>query len=321
MLDITRVSQILLSMDSYMIIILYIIGSIGAILNIITFRQKQIRTNPCATYFLSSSIIDFCIMNTSILLNIIITFDKSLYNQIYSTRTWCKLGNYILLLLPCLSSSYIAFATVDRYFASSLNPTLRKCSSLKISRMIICIVLIIWVLFGIHIPIAYDYSPEKNECTVETNSATTFIIIDGFFFSLFNGVIVPFLLSLFGLLIFLNIKISRRRVHSQPENNHHPTSVVVSRQNTHMITMLLVQVSLTILLNTPYIVIYLLSFYKKLPADVLSVLLYIIFSYIARWFYYMNYCKTFYINTLASDLFRKSLYKQFTQFFRHHRII
>ncbi|CAF1016956.1 unnamed protein product [Adineta steineri] len=72
---IARTSEILLIMDSYMIIILYIIGSIGAILNIFTFRQKQIRTNPCATYFLSSSIIDLNIMHAFVLMQIITRYN------------------------------------------------------------------------------------------------------------------------------------------------------------------------------------------------------------------------------------------------------
>ncbi|CAF1206051.1 unnamed protein product [Adineta steineri] len=259
-------------------------------------------------------------MHAFILMEIITRYNPSLSNRIYSTRTWCKFGKYTLLLLPCLSSSYITFATIDRYFASSLNQTLRKCSNLKVSRMIVCAIFMIWLLFGLHIPIAYDYSPEKNECIVQTHSATIFNIIDGFFFSLFNGVIVPFLLSLFGLLIFLNIRISRRRVHNQAENIIHQTSVVVSRQNTHMITMLLVQVSLTVLLNAPLMIIYLFGFFSKLSHNSLSFLLYIIFSYVARWFYYMNYCKTFYLNTLTSEFFRHSLRTQCINFIHHHQI-
>ncbi|CAF4046168.1 unnamed protein product, partial [Rotaria sordida] len=124
-------------MDKYMIVILYIIGTLGAILNIITFLQKQIRRNSCSLYFLSSSIIDFCIMNVFILMEIITTFNKPLSDRIYSTNIWCKVGNYIMFILPCLSSSYITLASIDRFCISSLNQTLRKCSNFKISRIVI----------------------------------------------------------------------------------------------------------------------------------------------------------------------------------------
>ncbi|CAF3766732.1 unnamed protein product [Rotaria sordida] len=315
-------------MDKYMIVILYIIGTLGAILNIITFLQKQIRRNSCSLYFLSSSIIDFCIMNVFILMEIITTFNKPLSDRIYSTNIWCKVGNYIMFILPCLSSSYITLASIDRFCISSLNQTLRKCSNFKISRIVISIVFVVWVLFGLHILIGYDrirdITTNTDRCTVQTSSATVFIVIDGFFFALFNGAIIPFILCIFGLLIFHNIKVSRQRVnfHQYRGNNNtvNPTRIGVNRQNFHMILMLLVQVFLTIIFNTPYIVVYLSTFYKRLSFDSYHLFLYIIFSFIARWFYYMNYCKTFYINTLTSELFRNSLRKQFILFGRHHRL-
>ena len=83
--------------------------------------------------------------------------------------------------------------------------------------------------------------------------------------------------------------------------------------------MLLVQVLLTIILNIPYIVIYLLGFYETLPRNPMSIFLYLIFSFVGRWFYYMNYCKTFYLNTLTSKLFRDNLKHQLIHLVRQHR--
>ena len=105
------------------------------------------------------------------------------------------------LTFPCLSSSYLTLASIDRFCISSLNPTLRKWSHLKISRIVVIIVFIIWSLFGLHYPIAYDVIQDPltmiTQCQVAIGSPTTFLIIDGFFFSLFNGAIIPFVLSIF----------------------------------------------------------------------------------------------------------------------------
>ncbi|CAF0908623.1 unnamed protein product [Rotaria sordida] len=334
--DIARVSEVLLNMDKYMIVILYIIGTLGAILNIITFLQKQIRRNSCSFYFLSSSIIDFCIMNVFILMEIITTFNKSLSDLIYSTNIWCKVGNYIMFILPCLSSSYIILASIDRFCISSLNQTFRKWSNLKISRIIVIIVFIIWIIFSLHIPIVYNRirDPLTNitRCSVQIGSPTTFLIIDGFFFSLYKGAITPFLLCIFGLLIYYNMKRSRARVMPQTLSRSNRTTtaqissitpiiIVQNRKTSHMLTMLLVQVLLTIILNIPYMVIYLFGFFNQIPKDLFQLLLYIMFSFIARWFYYMNYCKTFYINTLTSKLFRNSLRQQFLDLFHKHQMI
>ncbi|CAF4356601.1 unnamed protein product [Rotaria socialis] len=58
-------------------------------------------------------------------------------------------------------------------------------------------------------------------CTSQIGSLATFIIIDGFFFSLYKGAIVPFLLCTFALLIDYNMQRSRRRAtnHQIPRTN------------------------------------------------------------------------------------------------------
>ncbi|UJR20307.1 hypothetical protein I4U23_023438 [Adineta vaga] len=325
---ITRVSEILLIFDSYMIVMLYITGVVGAILNIITFLQKQIRRNPCSLYFLSTSVVDLGIMQVFLLMEIITRFNPIFSTLIYSTRVWCKLGNYMTFVFPCLTSCYLTLASFDRFCMSSLNQTLRKWSRLIISRIVVIIMLMIWALFGLHVPIAYDYVQDSitntSRCTVQTSLAAVFIAIDGYFFSLFNGVIIPFLLLMFGIMIIHNVKKSRRRVTTQVESGNnsllHGTGGISNRQNSHMIKMLLVQVSLRIIFHLPYTVIYLLSFYRRLSSDLESLLLYIIFSYIARWLYYGNFCKKFYVNTLTSALFRDSLRLQCVNFLLQHRI-
>lgn len=329
-IDIGGASAILLSMDKYMLFILYITGMVGSLLNLITFLQKEIRANSCSTYFLSTSLADFCIMNVFLLMQIITALNKQLADWIYDTALWCRLGNYLMFLLPCLSSTYLMLASIDRFCASSLHPKLRKLSQLRASRLLVQLVFLLWAAFALHIPIAFDRrldpSSNKVRCTVHSDVAAVFIVIDGFLFALYNGAFVPLLLGVFGLLICHNMKRSRNRVAPQQnlEANRLPTTAssrtVRNQQKHHMIMMLLVQVLLTIFLNIPYIVLYLFGYYGQLPRDPLYLLLYIIFSFLARWFYYLNYCKTFYINTLTSQLFRHSLRKQFLSWLRKCRM-
>ncbi|CAF0773953.1 unnamed protein product [Adineta ricciae] len=334
-IDIVRLVTVILAMDNSMLVALYIIGMIGAILNMITFVQRQIRTNSCSIYFLSTAIIDFWIMNVFLLLEILTRFNLSLSPLIYKTRIWCKFGNFLLSILPCLSSTYLTLASVDRFCASSLNSTLRKCSQLKVSRNVVRVVFILWVLFELHIPIGYDYVfnsiTNNTACQVTVGSPTVYLVIDGFFFALYNGAVVPFFLCTFGLLICYNMKRSRGRVAAQQTTRSNRTTVdpipstnqvrlVPTRNNFHMLTMLLMQVTVTIFLNVPYMAIYLYGYFNQPPKDLYQYALYIIFTFIARWFYYMNYCKTFYVNTLTSRLFRKSLQQQFLMLVRRRTI-
>jgi hypothetical protein len=325
--DVIQTIEILQTMNKYILVILYFIGVCGASLNIITFLQKQLRVNPCAVYFLSTSIVDFGVMNVFVLMEIIAALNIPVSDFIYATRIWCKFGNFIRFTCPCLSSSYLTLASIDRFCISSLNETLRKWSNLKISRIVVVIVFIIWALLGLHYPIAYDVIQDPltmtTQCQVAHGSPTIFLVIDGFFFSLFNGAIIPFILCIFGLLIYYNMKRSRNRVDIQQNTRSHrirsaPVNMirtVYDRHSFHMRYMLLVQVSLTVILNIPFIIVYLLSYVNNLPTDFFHIMLYFIFSYIGRWLYYMNYCKTFYINTLTSQLFRKSLRQQCRRLF------
>jgi hypothetical protein len=84
------------------------------------------------------------------------------------------------------------------------------------------------------------------------------------------------------------------------------SGMLISRVNRHLITMLLVQVCLTMFLNLPYVIFYLNNLYHTVKLTPL----YLTVIYITTWFWFLNYCKTFYVNTLSSQLFRSILKQQ-----------
>jgi len=321
--DLIRTAIIVPIMDKYMLIILYIFGIIGSLLNIITLLQKQFRNNPCSLYFVSASITDFNIMNLVLFMDLLRYINTKYFVYINSFTIWCQLGKYFTFVLPCLSSTYIILASIDRFSASSHRQKFRKFSQIKVSRILIPLLFIIWILFSSHILILFyilPYTPISTyQCTYIRNLYIFYLIIDGYFFALFNGMIIPILLAIFGLLIYRNVEQSRRR--TVPIRNTSINRIIISgsnpnlnRYNLHLITMLLVQSSLTIFLNIPYMTIYLNGFYNNAPTNQFTLIFYIIFTYMARWFWFINYCKTFYLNTLSSKIFRKTLKQQLINF-------
>ncbi|CAF1647378.1 unnamed protein product [Adineta ricciae] len=324
LLDVLRTIENLKEVHKYMLIVLYNIGMYGSCLNMVTFLQKKLRNNPCGVYLLSTSVIDFCIMNVFLLMDIIVGFNPSLAATIHETRIWCKFGLYLKFILPCLSSTYLTLASIDRFCISSANPTLRQWSSLKISWIVVVSAFAIWILIGLHIPALYDiiYDPIHMgyTCDVARGSRTIVLVIDGFLFSLFNGLIIPFISCIFGLLIYFNMKKSWARILPQQNTeitatitaSAHRTRIVPNRRSSHMLFMLLVQVLATFFLNIPFIVIYLLKYVDRGPRNLYEAKIFFIFHYIGLWSYYLNYCKTFYINTLTSRLFRRTLCGQFS---------
>nr|ACD54824.1 gastrin releasing peptide receptor-like protein [Adineta vaga] len=323
--DLIRTLAILNEMNKYVYILLYIFGVCGASLNIATFLQKQLRNKPCGVYFLATSIVDLSTINIFILIETIAAFNPSLGDEILLSRIWCKLGNFIRFISPCLSSTYLTLISIDRFCMSSLKQTLRKWSQLRISRIVVVSCFLIWALLALHYPIAYDVrqnpSTMQNQCQVILGSSTIFFIIDGLIFSLFNGAITPLVLATFSLLILFNMKRSRNRVNQQINNGTNrirlgttvPTNETVSvhsRHNFHMFRMVLVQITLTSILHIPFLIIYIYTYLNPVLTDLFVIQVYFISAYIARWLYFANYCKTFYVNTLTSQLFRNSLYQQ-----------
>lgn len=77
--DLVRASIILPIMEEYMLIIIYICGIIGSLLNIFTLLQKQFRKNPCSLYFLSASTVDFNLMNLVLLMELLRYFNPNFY--------------------------------------------------------------------------------------------------------------------------------------------------------------------------------------------------------------------------------------------------
>jgi hypothetical protein len=127
-------------------------------------------------------------------------------------------------------------------------------------------------------------------------------------------------LAFFGILIIRHVRQTQRRTvpivpvvpvlptrpGSVPTARDGSSITLINRPNLHLITMLLVQVCLTVFLNLPYVVIYLNNLYHP----VTETPFYLIVVYITDWFWYMNYCKTFYVNTLSSQFFRSNLKQQ-----------
>ncbi len=320
-------------MDEYVLIIVYICGIIGSLFNIFTLLQKQFRRNPCSLYFLSASTTDFFIMNLVLLMDLMRYFNPKFFVYISTTTIWCQLGKYFIYLLSCLSSTYISLACFDRFCTSSHREKLRSLSRIKVSRILIPLVFIIWILFSLHLFVTFDIIPSIStnsyQCTNAPNIYMFYLLIDGYFFAMFNGLIVPIFLASFGFLIHRNVQQSRRRTAPIRNTNINKTATMVvaapnltlNRYNLHLITILFVQSSLTIFLNIPYMIIYLNDIYNNVPyGNQLLLLFYAIFTYVARWFWFTNYAKTFYVSSLSSLVFRKILKKQLINLIRRPRI-
>ncbi|CAF1555601.1 unnamed protein product, partial [Adineta ricciae] len=160
-------------------------------------------------------------------------------------------------------------------------------------------------------------STKPVECKTPSYAAVFVLIFQGYYFALFNGAIVPLCLSIFGFLIYRNVRLSRQRTAPLSNINNNPN---LNRQNLHLIIMVLVQSCLTVILNIPYMTVYLRGLRYSVPTDQYHLLLYLIFVYLARWFWFSNHAKTFYLNSLSSQAFRDALKQQLFHVIRQSRV-
>ena len=92
-------------------------GNIGCLLNFITFTAKQLRQNSCGWYFLMSAFVDVCIVNFGLITKLFSDYLGSRYH--HTSRIYCKIRIYIIWVLPCISTSYLVLAALDRCLSTS----------------------------------------------------------------------------------------------------------------------------------------------------------------------------------------------------------
>ncbi|CAF4405781.1 unnamed protein product [Didymodactylos carnosus] len=226
---------------------------------------------------------------------------------------WCKFRYYVVYVLASASSSYIVLATIDRYAVSfSLNSKIRQMCQMKVARRLLCLPLVIWLIGYFHMLIWFDligYNDGNGNISIFCNTAEGFYTI---FYSAFEivciGILPSSLMLIFGLLTIYNLRQSRQRTvtTSQAATSRISTTRQVQRDS-QLLKMLLIQVifsiicELTSMIGDSYdtIIAYLQRTDRQVAIDSLL-------TQICRYFFYANYCKSFYLFTMASPLFRKT---------------
>ncbi|UJR18255.1 hypothetical protein I4U23_005158 [Adineta vaga] len=129
--------------------LLIFIGTIGCILNLLVFNQKNLRKSPCSIYFIAHNFANFVFIYFSLVpstLNLGYGIDISTRHIVI-----CRVRLYITILSNVVSPLYLVFASIDRVLITSPNALTRRRST----RRFACICIIIGTLFWtfLHAPI------------------------------------------------------------------------------------------------------------------------------------------------------------------------
>ncbi|CAF3960214.1 unnamed protein product [Rotaria sp. Silwood1] len=294
--------------------ILILLGTISCLFSCMIFRQKNLRKNPCTIYFWSFNLSNFLLIYLSLFP---IMLEKGYHvKSIPFNLIYCRLHVYILLLFDCLSSFYLTLASIDRMYITSPNAKVRRISNTRFAYKSIIIGTLFWMIFCSHALIFREIIPST------TNYITCFFkpsiyLIYLAYYSLIKGIVMPFLMILFGLLAIKNIRRLRRNaaiiVTNGRSNSHVPSS-----KDRKLIYMVLMNIIVYVLFDS--IMTACLMYGQITQYHIKSDLQkqkHILLRSIVAFCLYIRFCICGYINILVS----KTVHRQKRNIYLQRRII
>ncbi|CAF1412090.1 unnamed protein product [Adineta steineri] len=304
----TTINTIQTNFSRYGYLIIFILGNIGSLLNILVLTRPNYLRNSCSSYILASTLPNLLIINIVILFRILATFDFDLTSK---SRFFCKFQWYISHSMTLLSRTYILLACIDRWAMTSTIVRRRAFARMKISMTIIPMAGIIWSLVSIHV--LTGQKRIKGQCVLGSNSYAIF-------FNVYNtvlvGLVIPILMTGFSLVTIRNVKQLQNRVNHRAQIIHtiiinranHPSAVNKKSYDYQLLFMVLVQIFVYIITNFPFVIH---SIYVTITINCSKSSIQLAIENLALSIAYVlvitNFCTTFYIYILTSATFRKDL--------------
>ena len=205
------IQKVTSEMNYYVTIIILVVGFLGCFCNFITFTAPQLRNNSCAFYFLVAALFELF----SISFGLISRFaaDNLGSTLLQTNRAFCKLRAYLVSALPLVATYLILLTSLDRCLSSSVHARLRSLSRMKVAYRAALVAALVGFSSCSHILVSYDLRPR---CGTMPGG---YAVFDGLFVVFWLGVIPHVLMLTFGVLTFLNVRRTKRRIVAQPQNN------------------------------------------------------------------------------------------------------
>ena len=304
-MDVPRILALTASIVYYTPYVILAIGNTGCICNFITFTAKQLRQNSCGWYFLMSALFDFLYINFGL-------FTKLASEQYGSTLqntnlVWCRIRVYFTWVLPCFATGYMVLAAIDRCLSTSVNTRLRSFSQLKVAYRMTCIPIILYSLTTSHQFVYYNLLPK---CVPLPGIYSIFLSI---YSIVWTSLIPQSCMLIFGLITYYNIRKSHQRL-ARPIGQPQRTR---TRTDSQMIKITLLQVLCSsILLNIRTIDYAYDRLSTSIPKNDYRLAVEALIFQITSFIFYLNFSKSFFVNTLSSTLFRKVFKQRFAIFYQ-----
>jgi len=187
--------------------ILIFIGTIGGILNLVVFTQKNLRKNPCSMYFIAYNLVNLMQIYAS-LLGLMVNVGYNI-NLTANNIHLCRLDLYITTVFNVLSSFYLVLASFDRILITSPNALTRQRSTLRLAYICIIGGTLFWALFHSQVLVfseIIEVAPNYFQCYFQPG---TYIAFTGYY-SIIKEILAISLMIICGLWAIKNIRSMRR---------------------------------------------------------------------------------------------------------------
>jgi hypothetical protein len=222
---------------------------------------------------------------------------------------FCKMRIYFLQSTSMMYRWLFTIACFDRYALSSASVRLRNFAKVYIARRVVAMIICVWLVLPIHGPIFYEL--RVGGCGIFGNQ------VAALYHSIFTttlGCIFPVIIMMIcAILVYRNLLLKQQRLQHNINSQHTENRNEVERgqriRDQQVFLMLLIQVFVYVVSVTPLMMMYLynaatLSNSNK-SADRINLENFLFFA--AEVIVYFFPVSSFYLYTLASNLFRKEL--------------
>jgi hypothetical protein len=246
---IASLNNIINQLNRYFAIFIFVFGIVGNSLNVLVLSQRNLRSNPCAWLFLTSSIADIIAIISELLSRILSTWSLDLT----ATVRWiCRFRGVVLFDSRTIAFWLITLASIDRWLSSSRDVHRRQMSTLKNAQRGLCIVTIVSTL--VFIQLVYCYDANQINAPLKCYATTLACSLYSDLCFAFITVAIPLALMLiFGLLTISNIRYTQHNI--QPSQSSVIRQRLLKRKTDRALTvMLIVQIILLAIFTVPLFV-------------------------------------------------------------------
>jgi len=284
--------------------IMLIIGLIGSILSIMTFRRANPLESGCRQYLLATSIVSLCITIVfSMKFLMLMLSQMSLITNMVGLRISCISIDFLLRVGPIIADWINASVAIDRLLTLMMGIKFDKKKSKQAVRWVILGIILVSVCSILHDPIhrqvIYDQEEDRRWCLVQYSSSieryNSAINIIHFF--------LPFIINLVTAILIIVVAARKRSVTRQQQ-----TYRELLREQFHQHKHLVISCIILVLLATPRLII---SFISGCMKSARNPSLYLTGYFIS----FIPPSLTFFVFIVPSKLYRKE-FKNATKKFR-----